>query len=107
MDVRRYLTSSGKDLIGEWLARLKDNRARARILVRLNRLSAGNFGDCKALRDGVSELRIDYGPGYRVYYSQLDQNCVLLFCGGDKRTQSADIARAAKYLQDYKQRSTP
>lgn len=104
--VRRYLTPGGKDAIGEWLARLRDNRARARILVRLNRLSVGNFGDCKVLREGISEMRIDYGPGYRVYYSHLDRTCILLLCGGDKRTQSADIVRAAKYLQDYKQRST-
>jgi putative addiction module killer protein len=95
----------GKDVIGEWLARLRDDRAHARILVRLNRLSAGNFGDCKPLREGVSELRIDYGPGYRLYYSQLGRICILLLCGGDKRAQSADIARAVKYLQDYKQRS--
>jgi putative addiction module killer protein len=93
-------------VVGEWLARLRDNRARARIVIRLNRLSVGNFGDCKPLREGVLELRIDYGPGYRVYYSNLGPTCILLLCGGDKRTQSADIVRAAKHLQDYKQRST-
>lgn len=93
-------------MVGEWLARLRDNRARARIVIRLNRLSVGNFGDCKPLREGVLELRIDYGPGYRVYYSNLGPTCILLLCGGDKRTQSADIVRAAKHLQDYKQRST-
>jgi len=93
-------------VVGEWLVRLQDDRARARILVRLNRLSAGNFGDCRALREGVSELRIDYGPGYRVYYSHRGRTCILLLCGGDKRGQSADIARAISYLQDYEQRST-
>jgi putative addiction module killer protein len=106
IEVRRYLTAGGKDVVGEWLARLRDNRARARIVIRLNRLSVGNFGDCKPLREGVLELRIDYGPGYRVYYSNLGPTCILLLCGGDKRTQSADIVRAAKHLQDYKQRST-
>jgi putative addiction module killer protein len=93
----------------EWLARLKDNQARARILVRINRLSVGNFGDCNPLRDGVSELRVDYGPGYRVYYSNLGRTCVLLLCGllcgGDKRTQAADINRAANNLRDYEQRN--
>lgn len=93
-------------MVGEWLARLRDNRARARIVIRLNRLSVGNFGDCKPLREGVLELRIDYGPGYRVYYSNLGPTCILLLRGGDKRTQLADIGRAAKHLQDYKQRST-
>ena len=105
LEIRRYVTPTGKDVIGDWLARLKDNRAHARILSRFNRLSVGSFGDCKPLREGVSELRIDYGPGYRVYYSNLDRTCILLLCGGDKRTQSADIARAVKYLQDYKRRS--
>lgn len=106
IEIRRYVTASGKDVFGEWLARLKDDRARARILVRLNRLSVGNFGDCRALREGVSELRINYGPGYRVYYSNRGRTCILLLCGGDKRTQSADIAQAVDYRRDYEQRST-
>jgi putative addiction module killer protein len=105
IEIRRYLTAAGKDVVGEWLARLQDDRARARILVHLNRLSVGNFGSCKALRQGVSELRIDYGPGYRVYYSNLGRTCILLLCGGDKRTQSTDVAQAIKHLQDYKERS--
>lgn len=66
IEVRRYLTRTGKDVFGEWLARLKDNRTRAKIMVRIDRLSAGNFGDCKSLRGGLFELRIDWGPGYRV-----------------------------------------
>jgi putative addiction module killer protein len=65
----------------------------------------GNFGDCKAVGGGVWELRIDHGPGYRVYYAMIGQACVLLLCGGDKRRQAADIARAVEYLRDYKQRS--
>lgn len=105
IEIRRYLTAAGKDVVGQWLARLNDDRARARVLVCLNRLSVGNFGSCKALHQGVSELRIDYGPGYRVYYSSLGRTCILLLCGGDKRSQSADIARAIKYLHDYKGRS--
>jgi putative addiction module killer protein len=81
--------SSGVDAM--WLASLSDLKARARIAARLDRLSLGNFGDCKALHDGVSELRIDWGPGYRVYYAMLGRTCVLLLCGGDKRRQSSDI----------------
>ena len=87
------------------MAGLKDIRARARIAARIDRLAAGNFGDCKAIRDGVSELRVDYGPGYRVYFGKVGKTIVLLLCGGDKRTQDADIERAVMYLQDYKRRS--
>ena len=71
MDLRRYLTSSGRDVFGEWLLGLKDVRTRAKIVARIDRLSTGNFGDCKALRGGLFELRIDWGPGYRVYYAML------------------------------------
>lgn len=93
-------------MFGTWLSGLKDRRARAKVIVRIDRLAAGNLGDCKALRDGVYELRIDYGPGYRVYFARIEQAAVLLLCGGDKRRQSADIARAIEYLKDYESRST-
>ncbi|HEX4784473.1 MAG TPA: type II toxin-antitoxin system RelE/ParE family toxin [Candidatus Sulfotelmatobacter sp.] len=104
LELRRYITAEGKDVFGEWLARLKDARARAKVVVRLDRVAAGNFADCKPLRGGVSELRIDWGPGYRVYYSTLGKSCVLLLAGGDKRKQSSDIERAIAYLKDYKER---
>jgi putative addiction module killer protein len=74
-------------------------------MARIDRLAAGNFGDCKSLRGGLYELRIDWGPGYRVYYSPVAKACVLLLCGGDKHKQSSDIRRALKYLNDYKKRS--
>jgi len=104
-EVRRYRNENGSEIITEWLAGLKDIRARARILARMDRLAVGNFGDCKAIRDGVSELRIDYGPGYRVYFGKVGKRIVLLLCGGDKRTQEADIERAVMDLQDYKRRA--
>ena len=105
IEIRRYLTCTGKDVIGDWLAGMNDIHARARIVARIDRLSLGNFGDCKPLRDGVSELRIDWGPGYRVYYAMLGRVCVLLLCGGDKRKQVPDIDRAIEYLHDYKERT--
>ena len=86
------------------LARLADNQAKARILARIDRLAVGNSGDSKHLRGGVSELRIDWGPGYRVYYAMIGKTCVLLLCGGDKRKQSSDIERAIEYLHDYRER---
>jgi putative addiction module killer protein len=102
--VRRYRTEDGREVVTEWLANLRDARARARVVARVARLAAGNFGDCKVLRDGVSEMRIDYGPGYRVYFSVVGQVVVLLLCGGDKRTQGGDIDKAAAYLADFKRR---
>jgi putative addiction module killer protein/probable addiction module antidote protein len=106
IEIRRYVTRTGKDVIGDWLAGLDDAQARARIAARIDRLSLGNFGDCKPLREGVSELRIDWGPGYRMYYAMLGRTCVLLLCGGDKRKQSSDVNRAIEYLQDHKERGT-
>lgn len=77
-----------------WFARLKDREARARILVRIRRLSFGNLGDVKSVGGGVSELRIDYGPGYRIYLVRRGETLVILLGGGDKKTQSADIRAA-------------
>jgi putative addiction module killer protein len=105
MELRRYLTESGRDVFGEWLAGLRDARTRAKIVARIDRLSVGNFGDCKALHGGLFELRIDWGPGYRVYYTMVGRACVLLLGGGDKRKQSSDIKRAVQYLKDYRERT--
>ena len=77
-----------------WLADLRDRRAVARIAARIDRLKLGNPGDVKSVGDGVSELRIDYGPGYRLYFKRVGHEIVLLLCGGDKSTQDRDIERA-------------
>ena len=105
MEIRHYVNSAGKDVYDDWLTQLADVRAQAKIATRINRLAAGNFGDCKPLRRGLYELRIHWGPGYRVYYSMIKREWVLLLSGGDKRAQSADIERAERYLQDYKERT--
>lgn len=104
IDVLRYVTKSGQEVIREWLDELRDVRAATRIAMRIDRLADGNFGDCKPLRDGIWEMRIDYGPGYRVYYAMTGKRVVLLLCGGDKRRQAADIDRAVERLEDYKKR---
>jgi putative addiction module killer protein len=104
IEIRHYVSRAGRDVFDDWLSELADTRAQAKIASRINRLAAGNFGDCKPLRQGVSELRIDWGPGYRVYYAMVGKVCVLLLCGGDKRKQSSDIDRALEYLDDYKER---
>jgi len=105
IEVRRFVSDSGVDVVGRWLADLNDNRARARINARIARLAAGNFGDCKPVGNAVFELRIDYGPGYRVYFARIGPSVVLLLLGGDKRRQSADISRAIKFWRDYLKRN--
>ena len=84
----------------KWINGLRDIRARARILVRIERLASGNPGDVKAIGEGVSELRINYGPGYRVYYKRRGQKVVVLLAGGDKRTQAKDIKTALRLAQN-------
>jgi putative addiction module killer protein len=105
IEIRRYATHAGKDVFGHWLSRLGDSRAQAKVASRIDRLAVGNFGDCKSLGDGLYELRIDWGPGYRIYYAIIGKACVLLLCGGDKRKQPSDINRARTYLKDYKERT--
>jgi putative addiction module killer protein len=82
------------DKFAKWIDGLQDLRARVRILVRIERLKAGNPGDVKPVGEGVSELRIDYGPGYRVYYKRIGQKVIILLAGGDKKTQPKDIRTA-------------
>lgn len=83
-------------VFSDWLGSLRDRRAKARIVDRLKRASNGNFGDWKSAKDGLFEMRIDVAPGYRVYYFQRGKQLVILLCGGDKRTQNADIAEAKR-----------
>lgn len=78
----------------DWFAALRDDRAKNRIAARIVRVEAGNFGDCKPVGAGVSELRVDVGPGYRVYFTRRDGELVILLCGGDKASQQRDIAKA-------------
>ena len=88
------------DVYDKWLKSLRDLRARTRILVRVERLAAGNPGDAKPVGEGVSELRIHYGPGYRVYYKQQGEEIVILLAGGDKRSQSSDIKKALELAKN-------
>jgi putative addiction module killer protein len=88
------------EVFSNWLRKLRDHNARARIQIRIRRLSLGNFGDVKPVGEGVSELRIDYGPGYRVYLQQQGNLLVLLLAGGSKKTQQTDIAKAMKLAKE-------
>ncbi|MGE4239391.1 type II toxin-antitoxin system RelE/ParE family toxin [Ramlibacter sp.] len=97
MNLRLYTDSRGRVPLSQWLDKLKDAKARAHIRARLARVAAGNFGDCKALREGVQELRIDFGPGYRVYLSRQGDVLVLLLCGSNKADQSQAIKQAVDF----------
>ena len=87
----------------DWLDDLKDRRGAARIAARILRLEDGNFGDAKPVGEGVSELRINYGPGYRVYVMQAGRVVIFLLCGGDKSTQARDIAKAKRLAREWKE----
>jgi putative addiction module killer protein len=102
-ELRLYETSSGACPFEDWLEALRDARGRARIQVRLDRFAQGYIGDCKSVGDGVRELRIDSGPGYRVYFAEDGTVIVLLLIGGDKSTQPKDIKTARKYWNEYQE----
>jgi putative addiction module killer protein len=104
IELKTYVSPAGKSHFTDWLTKLRDVQARARIDVRLNRLANGLTGDTKGVGEGVSELRIDWGPGYRVYFARDGATVVLLLCGGDKRTQQKDIDHAIEYWKDYQTR---
>ena len=104
-EIRHYLTRSEKDFFMEWRRQLRDTKAKIAVDRRINRIELGNFGDHKFCRDGVWELRIDVGPGYRVYYAIAGTQVVLLLTGGEKRTQDADIVRACEYWLDWQGRA--
>jgi putative addiction module killer protein len=101
-----YADEKGKEPFRDWLYGLRDRAAFARITVRLDRVELGNFGFCKSVGNGVSELKIDYGPGYRVYYAISGKTVVLLLLGGDKSTQAKDIATAKSYWASHRGRTS-
>jgi len=92
------------DVFDEWLANLRDERARARIVDRIERAQGGNLGKCEPVGNGVSEMKLDFGPGYRLYFIVEGRTLVVLLCGGDKSTQKKDIRIAHQLAQDWKNR---
>ena len=97
-----FRNQTGKGPFERWLDGLNDHRAVAKVLARLARVRLGNLGDCKPVGEGVSELRVDYGPGYRIYFGQQGRVLVVLLCGGDKRSQERDIRLAKQYWNEFK-----
>lgn len=104
-EIRLYRTSAGQSPFREWIQGLSDLKAVDIINARITRLRLGNFGDCKSVGDGVFELRVDFGPGYRVYFGRQGSQLVILLVGGDKSTQNCDIITAKDYWDDYTSRT--
>ena len=102
--IRRYITIEGQVPFAQWLESLRDLKAVNKIDARLSRVEHGNLGDYRTVGEGVCELRINYGPGYRIYFGQVGSTIVLLLCGGDKSTQEQDILTAQAYWKDYRRR---
>ncbi len=102
--INEYTDAKGKSPYADWLQGLRDNRAKAKILMQVDKMELGLLGDVEPIGDGLSELRIHYGPGYRVYYGKEGQQVFLLLCGGDKSTQPKDISKAKAYWKDHKRR---
>jgi len=103
--VLHYQTASRRIPYREWVDAMKDKDGQAVVLARVNRLACGSFGDWRSVGGGVSELRIDYGPGYRVYFGRKGKTVVILLCGGDKGSQKTDIKTAKEYWKDYEERT--
>ena len=104
MEVELLVTEDGRCPYREWIEGLDDPTTRKRVGARVNRLSAGNLGDASAVGGGVWELRMHFGPGYRVYIGRQGDTVVVLLCGGDKATQDADIETAKAYWRDHEER---
>ncbi|MFB2839666.1 type II toxin-antitoxin system RelE/ParE family toxin [Floridanema evergladense] len=100
--IQRYVTPDGRIPFEEWFNSLRNQKAQIKIDTRLRRVTQGNLGDYRSVGEGVFELRIDYGPGYRIYFGQLGSTIVLLLCGGDKNTQEQDISIAKMYWENYR-----
>jgi putative addiction module killer protein len=104
-DVQLYVTEEGKSPVEDWLEGLRDRKARVAIDARIGRLRLGLVGQVREIGESVHEMKVDVGQGYRVYFGNVSNMVVLLLCGGDKRTQKADIKRAKEFWSDYQERA--
>jgi putative addiction module killer protein len=103
-EIEYFVAENGRKPFREWLERLRDAEGRAKIRIRLDRVRLGNLGDSRSVGDGVHELRVDHGPGYRVYFGREGARLILLLLGGDKSSQRRDIARAKELWNEHKGR---
>ena len=102
-EIQIYRAPNGRAFFAEWLESIRDRKTQTRIQGRLDRLETGNLGDCRSVGEGVFELRLQFGPGYRVYFGEVDNTIILLLCGGDKSSQVRDIEQAKAYWREYKE----
>ena len=102
-EIQIYRTLNDRQPFIEWLESIRDANTRERIQARATRLKFGNFGDFKSVGNGIYELRLNFGPGYRIYFGQVSSTIILLLCGGDKSSQVRDIERAKNYWLQYKE----
>lgn len=103
--VKEYLDEFGNSIYAQWLNGIKDPRAKARIIMQVDKMELGLFGDSQPIGNGLSELRVHFGPGYRIYYAKEGKSRYLLLLGGNKSTQTKDIKLAKKYWKDHGQRT--
>ena len=104
--IRIYQSANGKAPFEDWIQNLKDKKAKAILFQRIDRIRLGNFGDCKSLGSGVYELRVSWGPGFRIYYGLEGRSIVLLLCGGDKSSQKKDISRAYQLWKEFRKNAS-
>ncbi len=104
LEIRFYVTEGGRDVFHDWMSGIRDIVGKTAIARRINRLRNGLYGDLASCREGVWELRIDHGPGYRVYFARIGRDLMLVLGGGNKHTQDADIARACEFLRQERRR---
>lgn len=104
-EITEYTDEAGESPFSGWMRQVNDAQALARIDARIGRLVEGLFGDCKPVGEGVWELKVNWGPGYRVYYARAGRRVILILCAGDKRGQRTDIKRAIRLWQDWKRRT--
>lgn len=104
-EVKLYRTKEGKTPYKDWVTGFRDQRTKGRIDARATDLYTGKLGKCRPVGEGVTELKLDFGPGYRIYIGEYGHKIIILLCGGDKSTQASDIKTAKAYWKDYKQRA--
>lgn len=102
-EIEVYETPNGQEPFSVWLASIQDTKTQTRIRARLDRLEKGHFRDCQSVGSGIFEMRLHFGPGYRIYFGELNRTIILLLCGGDKLTQTQDIQRAKTYWLEHKE----